>query len=62
MSQAPLNTLMLKIYDQDPLKDDLICSADILLLKEGLLIPSDKSKERQFSLFFDKKVAGTIKL
>ena len=52
----------LKVFDQDPLKDDLVCGIEIMLLKEGLLIPSEKPKERQFSLIYQQKVAGTIKL
>jgi Ca2+-dependent lipid-binding protein len=54
--------LALRVYDKDPMKDDLVCTGEIPMLKEGLLVPSEKPKERQFSLFFNNAIAGTIKL
>jgi len=62
VNQSGKSSLVLKIYDKDQFKDDLICSTEILLLKEGLLVPSEKPKEREFNLFYEGVKAGTVKI
>lgn len=52
VSQAGNSILGFRVYDEDPVKDDLICLGEVFLLKEGMLIPSEKARERQFNLFF----------
>ena len=54
--------LGIKIFDRDLIKDDLGGEVDIHLLKEGLLIPQGKPKEKEFDLICNNTKSGTIKI
>lgn len=44
ISRAGNSILAFRVYDQDPIKDDLVCLGEVFLLKEGMLIPCEKTK------------------
>ena len=44
----------IKVFDKDPMIDDLVGETEIEMLKENMLLPSEKPKEKSFDLYYKK--------